>query len=188
MTRNQIRRRLNAAFAVLVLFVAIAVLFRVHLIPLLNSKDERVGYGLLKDLAPLLLGVVAVFLANWYQQRMAFLVALRACWSHLIDARTSMHAYLSTPDKSAELYGRAYREISRAIDEVRTVYRNVGEDADHIGWYPYEPVNDMLKAFESVADDHRENAATAADQVIWDAWQAMAIFWRSSAHLSLLIQ
>jgi hypothetical protein len=135
-----------------------------------------VGYTLIKDLAPLLLGVLAVLIASWYQQRMAFLAALRACWSHLIEARTSMLVYLTSPTKSEEAYGQAYREISRATDEVRTVYRNVGEDEHHVGWYPYEPVNDMRKAFESVAGDDREEASAAAGEAIWDAWEALR--WR----------
>jgi hypothetical protein len=173
MTRKQLQYRLIFAFAVLLLLVVAAVALRLHRMPGLDRSDERAGYGLIKDLAPLILGLLAVLLTSWYQQRMAFLTALRAWWSHLLRARTSMLAYLATASRSEEAYNQAYGEISRATDEVRTVYRNVGEDDQYIGYYPYEPVNDMRKAFEAGANDGGEDAKLRASGEIWDAWKAL---------------
>lgn len=67
-------------------------------------------------MSPLLLGVLAVFLTSWYQQRMTFLQALRSLWSHMIEAKVAMLAYAATPTKTNEAYRSAYRQISRAIE------------------------------------------------------------------------
>jgi hypothetical protein len=150
-----------------------AVLLKVHRMPLLGARDERVGYGLVKDVSPLLLGILAVFLTSWYQQRMAFLQALRALWSHMIEAKVAMLAYAATPTKTDDAYREAYRQISRAIDEMRTVYRNVGESDRYIGWYPYEPLNDMRKAFEDLRADAGDGATERASERIEASWSAL---------------
>lgn len=93
MTRTQLRRRLIAAVVVLTVVLGAAVLLKVHRVPLIGTGDERVGYGLVKDMSPVLLGILAVFLTSWYQQRMAFLQAMRALWSHMIEAKVAMLAY-----------------------------------------------------------------------------------------------
>jgi hypothetical protein len=176
MTRKQLRRRLIAAVLALAAVLGAGVFLKVHRIPLIGMSDERVGYGLVKDMSPLLLGILAVLLANWYQQRMAFLQAMRALWSRMIDAKVAMLAYAATPTKTDDAYRSAYRQISCAIDEMRTVYRNVGENDRYIGWYPYEPLNDMRKAFEDLRADSGDGAAEHTRERIESSWAALR--WR----------
>jgi hypothetical protein len=144
--------------------------------PLIGVRDENRGYSLLKDMSPLLLGILAVFLTSWYQQRMAFLQAMRALWSHMIEAKVGMLAYAATPARTDDAYRSAYHQISRAIDEMRTVYRNVGENESYVGWYPYEPLNDMRKAFEELRRDSSDRAAERARDKIEASWAALR--WR----------
>lgn len=176
MTRVQLRRRLIAAVAILTMVLGAAALLRFQGLPLLGERDERLAYGLLKDMSPLLLGILAVFLTSWYQQRMAFLQALRALWSHLIEAKVAMLAYAATSSKTDDAYHAAYQQISSAIDEMRTVYRNVGENDRYIGWYPYEPLNDMRKALEGLRRNSDERAAEHARELIEASWAALR--WR----------
>jgi hypothetical protein len=61
MTRKQLRWRLSAAFVVLVLLVTLAILLALHRMPELQTGDERTVYRLIKDLFPLVLGVLAVY-------------------------------------------------------------------------------------------------------------------------------
>ena len=174
MTRAQLRCRLIVAVAALIAVLSSAILLKVHRVPLVDAADERVGYSLVKDVSPLLLGILVVFLTSWYQQRMAFLVNMRALWSHMIEAKTAMLAYAATPTKQDDAYRSAYRQISRAIDEVRTVYRNVGEDAYYIGWYPYEPLQDMRKSFEALRDNPNDVALSRQTaEEIERAWAAL---------------
>jgi hypothetical protein len=176
MTRRQLGRRLIAVVLVLTSIVVVAVLLRLNRMPLIGRHDETVGYGLIKDMSPLLLGIVAVLLTSWYQQRMAFLQAMRTLWSHMIEAKVVMLAYAATPTKTDDAYRSAYHKVSRAIDEMRTVYRNVGETETHIGWYPYEPLNDMRKAFEPLGGDTSDRAAERARERIEASWAALR--WR----------
>lgn len=173
MTRNQLRHRLVASVVVLGLVVVAGSLFHFGRMPIVAKAKQPGDYVLVKDLAPLILGILAIFLTSWYQQRMAFLAALRAVWSHMIDAKTAMLAYAATPTRSDDAYRSAYREISRAIDEMRTAYRNVGEDKNYIGWYPYEPLNDMRKTFESLREDPSDQRAQRATEEIEAAWAAV---------------
>jgi hypothetical protein len=176
MTRRQLGRRLIAAALVLTAIVVAAVLLQLNRMPLIGRHDENVGYGLIKDMSPLLLGIVAVLLTSWYQQRMAFLQAMRALWSHMIEAKVAMLAYAATPTKTDDEYRLAFHQVSRAIDEMRTVYRNVGESETHIGWYPYEPLNDMRKTFEALRGDTSDSAAERARNEIETSWAALR--WR----------
>lgn len=176
MTRVQLRRRLLAAAGVLLVVLGAAVMLKLQSMPMLGARDERIGYGLVKDMSPLLLGILAVFLTSWYQQRMAFLQAMRTLWSHMIEAKVAMLAYAATPSKTDDAYRAAYHQISRAIDEMRTVYRNVGENDRYIGWYPYEPLNDMRKAFEKLRGNAHEPAAERARERIEASWAALR--WR----------
>jgi hypothetical protein len=173
MTRRQLRHRLFSAIAVLAVVLAAAVSLKLDDVPLINAHDQQMDYELVKDVSPLLLGILAVFLTSWYQQRMAFLAAMRALWSHMINAKTAMLAYTDMPTRPDDAYRDAYREISRAIDEMRTVYRNVGEDANHRGWFPYEPLHDMRKIFEALRGDPNDDAVQQAKREIDVAWEAL---------------
>jgi hypothetical protein len=62
-------------------------------------------------------------------------------WSHLIEAKTHLVAYTMDPEPNGDDYVEAYKRVSKAIDEVRGVYLNVGEDGRYRGWYSYQPLH-----------------------------------------------
>src|SRR4051812_46509409 len=82
-TRKQLDRRVWTVVAILVIVGVLAVLLRLGLMPILSARQERKFYGLGKDTFPLLVAVLATFLASWFQQRTAFVESLRRLWSHL---------------------------------------------------------------------------------------------------------
>jgi hypothetical protein len=53
---------------------------------------------------------------------------------------------VNDPAPTREKYQGAFNALSKAIDEVRGVYLNVGESAANVGLFPYEPLHDMRKA------------------------------------------
>ena len=61
-----------------------------------------------------------------------------------------MFTYCEMRDPAPERYVAAFCEISQTLDNMRIVYRNVGETQTLIGLYPYEPLHDMRHALESV--------------------------------------
>jgi hypothetical protein len=71
----------------------------------------------------------------------------------------------------------AFCAISESIDNMRSVYKNVGETGSLVGLYPYEPLHDMLRALQTLeprmnptlAESHR----TAARKDIIESWYAL---------------
>ncbi len=130
-------------------------------------------YELLKDVIPLLVAMLAAYFVQVLQQRAAFVTSLRSLWSCLIEAKTALLRYTWDPVPTWEKYQDAYDSLSRAIDEVRSLYRNHGESKDYIGYYPYEPMHDMRKAlkdlgFETV-DWERQQATRDKIEQAWYA-------------------
>lgn len=87
------------------------------------------------------------------------------------QGRTAVYTDLVTPQ--AQDYNNAYRALSTVIDEMRGVYRNIGEDQQYVGTFPYEPLHDMRRAMEQLGNgkptaDRRREAREKIDQA-WDA-------------------
>ena len=178
MTRTRLRRRLTAVIGILVLLGTAAILLKGHAIPGLSERQENRWYGVGKDLFPLVVAILATFLASWFQQRATFLESLRRLWTHLIQAKVDLKDYVQRSDHSEPRYGRAYRALSLAIDEMRGVYKNVGEDDNNVGRFPYEPLHDMRKALEELGwgDEKCNEAALAkAEAAIDQAWNSLRL-------------
>jgi hypothetical protein len=166
MTLARLRKRVGLVAGGLGLVIAVAVTLR------LFGEDE--AYGTVKDLSPLVIAILAAFLASSFQERATFVQSLRSLWSQLIDAKNELMEYTRTPSPSSEQYAYAFKQLSKAIDEMRGVYRNVGEDDNYRGYFPYEPLHDMrrsLKKLEQSPDD--ADAAEAAQREISAAWDAL---------------
>jgi hypothetical protein len=80
-----------------------------------------------------------------------------------MGAKSALAFYCHRSEPSLEEYRKASAQLSECIDNMRIVYANVGETDDLIGFYPYEPLHDMRRAFETIdptdgkpisADDH----------------------------------
>jgi hypothetical protein len=58
----------------------------------------------------------------------------------------------------------AFLAISETIDNMRTVYRNVGETGELIGLYPFAPLHDMRRALQTLDPRKSINAQVDAEQ------------------------
>ncbi len=166
MTRNGLLRRLVCVIAVLMAMICGLAYAKFAAQPKL--------YELLRDVIPLLVALLAAYFAQVLQQRAAFVASLRSLWSHLIEAKIALLRYSYDPSPTWETYQDAYDSLSRAIDDVRSIYRNYGESKEYIGWYPYEPMHDMRKAlidlgFETVNPERQQ----AMREEIQQAWNAL---------------
>jgi len=142
MTRNRLLSRLQLVIGTLIVMIC----------ALTYTKFAALTpyYELLKDVIPLLIVVLAAYFAQVLQQRATFVTSLRSLWTHLIEAKTALLRYTYDPIPTWKKYQDAYDSLSRAIDEVRSLYRNYGESKDYIGYYPYEPMHDMRKVLEDL--------------------------------------
>jgi hypothetical protein len=166
MTKKMLWRRLWCVGLLFVAMIVVGVLIQV--------RSGPTAFGVFKDLMPVAISIAAVYLAHVFQERSMFIQALRSLWSDLIEAKNELLAYAHLPAPTPEDYTKAYRTIATAIDEMRGGYRNVGEDEEHVGYFPYEPLHDMRKAlkqldYKNISDEKRKQVGEAIEQ----AWLAL---------------
>lgn len=174
MTRQSLNRVLRRTYWVLGLVLALSLL--AHIIGQLpEMKDDPVGqvcravYDYMKDMSLVFVTVVAAYLANVFQQRSKFLESLEDEWHDVLAAKTAIWTYthIETPTHADWL--KAFAKISETIDNMRVVYRNVGETDDLIGLYPFTPLHDMRRALQTVNPIRHRNITEADRKLVRDA-------------------
>jgi hypothetical protein len=124
-----------------------------HIPGLAGTAAERLLkdiYDYLKDMSLVLVTVVAAYLANVFQKRSLFLNALKEEWRNIVKAKSTLYTYTQLDSPSQEQYLAAFCAISESLDNMRAVYRNVGETDALIGLYPYAPLHDMRRALQTL--------------------------------------
>jgi len=168
MTRSSLRRTLRRAYWILGLVLLISMVAKLsnHIPGLADTPAQRLLsdiYDYLKDMALVLVTVVAAFLANVFQKRALFLNALKEEWRNIVQAKSSLFSYTQIEKPDREDYFVAFCRISETIDNMRAVYRNVGENNRQIGIYPYAPLHDMRRALQSIEPED-DRSVTAEDR------------------------
>ena len=103
-------------------------------------------YSTFKDLVPLIFAIPAAYLGYAFQQRNSYLGSLRALWSKLVSAVNNAIQYTYSNEPSQENFDKVITDLSIVVDEVRGVYKNIGEGPKTSGFYPYEPIKDIYDA------------------------------------------
>jgi hypothetical protein len=167
MTRSKLRRTLRRSYWLLGLVLAISLASKLadHIPGIAGTTGEKLlkdVYEYLKDMALVFITVVAAYLANVFQKRNSFIEALREEWRDIIQAKSALFTFTQMPNPTQEHYLQAFCSISETIDNMRTVYSNVGESRQLIGLYPYAPLHDMRRALQTL--DPRRNPSPTEDQ------------------------
>ncbi len=165
MTRSTLSRTLRWSYVVLFLVLAISLGTKLakHIPGLADTPYEKFAgdiYDYMKDMALVLVTVVATFLAGVYQRRQGFIAALKEEWRDIIQAKSALFSYTQLEQPTKAEYFAAFCSISETIDNMRTVYANVGETQGLIGLYPFSPLHDMRRALQSL-DPAKVEAPTA---------------------------
>ena len=162
--------------AVLVLVVAVGLVLKVVF------PDEDDLYAVYSDAIILVVTGLVGFMANAFQRRDAFVDLLRALWSHLIVAKndvTSLARFVTAggveknPESFESRYEQVYASLSHVIDEMRGVYRNVGETDTDLGLYPFEPLHDMRRSLELLGQDPTVAQARETQTQVNQAWESL---------------
>jgi hypothetical protein len=166
LTRSGLQRTLRRIYALLVVVLAISFLAKIaHNVPLL--ADTSLGrllvdaYEFLRDMSLLIATGGVAYIANVYQKRQSFIDALKEEWRDIIAAKSALFTYTQLERPTAEQYLATFCTLSETIDNMRSVYRNVGETDALIGLYPYAPLHDMRRALQTL--DPRKSPAPDAD-------------------------
>lgn len=155
MTRSTLRRTLRWSYVVLFVVLAISLVTKLaeHIPGISGTPWEKLAkdvYEYLKDMALVLVTVVATFLAGVYQRRQGFISALKEEWRDIIKAKSALFSYTQLENPTKADYLTAFCAISETLDNMRSVYSNVGETDRLIGLYPFAPLHDMRRALQSL--------------------------------------
>jgi hypothetical protein len=174
MTRARLRRTLRRTYVLLFLVLAISLFAKLGeldgkpLGEVLHPYCKAV-YDYLKDMALVLVTVVAAYLANVFQRRQQFINALKEEWRDIISAKSALYTFTQLERPTIEQYLTAFCAVSETIDNMRTVYENVGETDDLIGLYPYAPLHDMRRALQWLEPRKRPDISAEDRRLARDA-------------------
>jgi hypothetical protein len=142
MTRKTLSRTMRRVYFLLITVLAISLIAKLgDKIP--GIKDSPLDgvlkdvYEYLKDMALVFVTVVAAYLANVFQKRNKFVESLEEEWRGIVRTKSALFAYCEKTFPTADDYIATFCRISETLDNMRIVYRNVGETDDLIGLYPY---------------------------------------------------
>jgi hypothetical protein len=174
MTRKSLNRTLRRVYFLL-FFVLILSLFAKlgdNIPGMKNSLFEGVlkdVYEYMKDMALVFVTVIAAYLANVFQKRNKFVASLEEEWRGMVRTKSALFAYCEKTFPTADDYIAAFCKISETIDNMRIVYRNVGETKSMIGLYPYAPLHDMRRALQTLDPTKNQNLPPEARKLARDA-------------------
>jgi len=166
MTRSTLQRALRRIYALLALVLGISFLAKVaDQVPLLDGsgleKLLKDTYEYLRDMSLLIATGGVAYVTNLFQKRSSFVEALKEEWRDIIATKSALFAYTQLERPTSEQYIVTFCKVSETIDNMRSVYQNVGETDDVIGLYPYAPLHDMRRALQTL--DPRKNPNPDAD-------------------------
>src|SRR5262244_2753152 len=169
MTRSTLKRALRRVYALLALVLGISLLAKVadHM-PMLDGsgleKFLKDIYEYLRDMSLLIATGGVAYITNMFQKRTSFVEALKEEWRDIIATKSALFAYTQLERPTAEQYIETFCKLSETIDNMRSVYQNVGETGDLIGLYPFAPLHDMRRALQTLDPRKSINAETDAEQ------------------------
>jgi hypothetical protein len=155
MTRSTLQRTLRRVYVTIALVLAVSLIAKfVDHIPVL--KTSGLGallkdlYEFLRDMSLLIATGGVAYVAIVYQKRASFIDALKEEWRDIIAAKSALFSYTQLEQPTLDQYLATFCTLSETIDNMRSVYRNVGETDDLVGLYPYAPLHDMRRALQTL--------------------------------------
>jgi hypothetical protein len=115
-----------------------------------HPEEQDLVYGTFKDLIPFIIAIPAAWLGFCFQRRSSYVQQLRAFWSDLVTVVQSSVQYTYITSPTQEDYGTTIVAVTRAIDEVRGIFKNLRERPGQIGLYPFESLKDIKRALDDL--------------------------------------
>jgi len=174
MTRSTLQSALRRIYALLALVLGISFLAKVaDQVPLLDGsgleKLLKDAYEYLRDMSLLIATGGVAYVTNLFQKRSSFVEALKEEWRDIIATKSALFAYTQLERPTSEQYIATFCKVSETIDNMRSVYQNVGETDDLIGLYPYAPLHDMRRALQTLDPRKNPNPDAEARNLVRDA-------------------
>jgi hypothetical protein len=162
MTRSSLNRRLTLIYFICGIVLSVSLAARLaKFVPGLEGSAflemAPLVYDYMRDMALVFVTMVAAYLANVFQKRTKFVASLEEEWRAMVKTKTELVRFCERTEATHDDYLHAYGHISATLDNMRIVYRNVGETDQLVGLYPYSPLHDMRRALQSL-DPRRTGA------------------------------
>lgn len=173
MTRSILKRTLRRIYVLLGIILAVSFLSKIadHIAVLNGTGFDKLLkdiYEFLRDMALLIATGGVAYITNVFQKRHAFIDSLKTEWQDIIEAKSALLTFMHNDAPTHADYISAYTRLSETIDNMRIVYRNVGETNTVVGLFPYAPLHDMRRVLQtldpkksSVTSEHRKQARDA---------------------------
>jgi hypothetical protein len=174
MTRSTLKRTLRRIYALLAVVLAISLLakFVDHIAALRGTGLEAVlkdAYEYLRDMSLLIATGGVAYITNVFQKRHSFVEALKEEWRDIIATKSALFAYTQLTQPMLEQYLETFCKVSETIDNMRSVYHNVGETNVLVGLYPFAPLHDMRRALQTLDPRKNPDAGTEQRGLVRDA-------------------
>ncbi len=174
MTQKSLSRTLMRLYVFLGVILAISLLSKFSdYIPLLKILGLEATlkdiYEYLRDMSMLIATGGVAYVTNVYQKRSSFVGSLQEEWRNLVSTKNALYAFCEKPYPTPDDYIAAFCRISETIDNMRIVYRNVGETDDLIGLYPYSPLHDMRRALMTLDPRKTKDLSPEYRKLVRDA-------------------
>jgi hypothetical protein len=143
-----------------------------HVPYLAGSGVERLlkdAYEFLRDMSLLIATGGVAYIANVYQKRQGFIDALKEEWRDIIAAKSALFTYTQLDRPTLDQYLATFCKLSETIDNMRSVYQNVGDTEALIGLYPYAPLHDMRRALQTLDPRDAPNLSAEERKLVRDA-------------------
>ena len=174
MTRNSLRRTLGRLYIFLAFVLAISLLAKfADYFPVLKHLGLEGAlkdiYEFLRDMSLLIATGGVAYVSNVYQKRSSFVSSLEAEWRAVVTTKNELFTFCEKPYPTPDDYLAAFCRLSASIDNMRIVYRNVGETDDLIGLYPYAPLHDMRRALMTLDPRKSKDISPEYRKLVRDA-------------------
>lgn len=173
MTRSSLNSTLRRLYVLLgsLLVLSLVAKFRAY-IPGLDQLGLGApladAYEYLRDMSLLIATGGVAYLTNVFQKRSGFTESLEEEWRGIVRTKAALYTFCEKPFPSTDDYLAAFSAISCAIDNMRIVYRNVGETDDLIGLYPYAPLHDMRRLLQTLDPRKRQDITPEERKLVRD--------------------
>lgn len=161
-------------FFLAVIYFVILLLVGI-VISIMDSTTNRIVFGTFKDLISLFIAIPAALLSYAVQRRSAYLSQLRSLWSIMVESVNSAIQYTHLTSTNQTDYANVLTKLSIAIDEVRSLFCNLGENDKSIGLYPFEPLKNIFNLISemSFGKSFNKSSATEDRKKIFVLWRDM---------------
>jgi len=155
------------------IFSVIIILLMILIAYIILYYYKLAIYQELVKLMPLIIAIPATYLGYCFQQRISYLKDLRNLAYNMNNSvrEAIKYTYIESTDKTLHL--DTLCSLSKVIEEVRMFYKNIGQNKNNIGLYPYEPIKEIFEIIKKLEITSQEKERKIARDIIKIKWKEL---------------